>query len=86
MQSAVTRRSLLTGKVYSPELRISVAEAVRMFTINAVWQERMEDKRGALSPEKLPIFKYLTAIFYHPRRRNRRRKSSNDNGRREDGF
>lgn len=59
VQSAVTRRSLLTGKVYSPELRISVAEAVRMFTINAVWQERMEDKRGSIEPGKVADFQVL---------------------------
>jgi len=59
VQSAVTRRSAISGKVYAPELRVSVEDAVRMFTINAVYQEKMEDVRGSIEIGKLADFQVL---------------------------
>ncbi len=53
---AVTRRSALTGKVYRPDLAVTVEEAVRMYTINAAYQEFAEKKRGSLEPGKLADF------------------------------
>ena len=50
--SAVTRRAARDGKVYRPDLAISVEEAVRMYTINAAFQEFAEDRRGSLEPGK----------------------------------
>jgi predicted amidohydrolase YtcJ len=67
VQSAVTRRSAISGKVYSPELRVSVEDAVRMFTIGAVYQESMEDVRGSIEIGKLADFQVLDRdIFETP--------------------
>lgn len=57
--SAVTRRAACDGKVYRPDLAISVEEAVRMYTINAAYQEFAEDRRGSLEPGK---FADLTVV------------------------
>ena len=47
-QFAVTRISAKTGIVHHPELRISVEDAIRMFTINGAYQENQEDIRGSI--------------------------------------
>jgi predicted amidohydrolase YtcJ len=67
VQSAVTRRSAFTGNVYAPDLRISVEEAVRMFTINAVYQEGQEEVRGSIEVGKVADFQVLDRnIFETP--------------------
>ena len=67
VQSAVTRRSGITGRVYSPELRVTVEDAVRMFTINAVYQEGMEETRGSVEVGKVADFQVLDRdIFETP--------------------
>jgi predicted amidohydrolase YtcJ len=43
----VTRRTV-SGKVYAPELAISVEQAIRLYTINAAFQEHREHMTGSL--------------------------------------
>ena len=67
VQSAATRRSAITGKAYSPELCITVEDAVRMFTINAAYQEHMEETRGSIEAGKAADFQVLDRdIFETP--------------------
>jgi len=53
VQAAVTRESKATGMVRGPEHRITVAEAIRMYTIEGAWQDHMEDIKGSIEPGKL---------------------------------
>jgi predicted amidohydrolase YtcJ len=54
--AAVTRKSLATGYEFAPEERISVAEGLRLFTIDAAYQHSEEDVRGSLEPGKKADF------------------------------
>jgi len=59
VQSAVTRRSGITGKIHSPELALNVEEAVRLFTINGAYQEGKENVRGSIEVNKVADFQVL---------------------------
>lgn len=59
VQSAVTRRSKISGKVYHPELAISVMDGIRLFTINAAYQEHCERTRGSIEIGKFADFQVL---------------------------
>jgi hypothetical protein len=56
VQAAVLRESKATGKVSGPEQRISVAEAIRTYTINGAWLDHMEDIKGSIEVGKLADF------------------------------
>jgi predicted amidohydrolase YtcJ len=49
---AVNRRTR-SGQVLGPEQRISAAEAMRLFTIDAAWQNFEERSKGSIEPGKL---------------------------------
>jgi predicted amidohydrolase YtcJ len=53
IQSAVLRKSKISGKVFGPEQRISVSEAIRMFTIEAAWFDNLENQKGSIEYGKL---------------------------------
>jgi predicted amidohydrolase YtcJ len=53
VQSAVLRESKATGKVYSPAQRVTVEEALRMYTKGGAWQDRQEHLKGSIEPGKL---------------------------------
>ncbi len=53
IQSAVLRKSKNSGKVFGPEQRISVSEAIRMFTIEAAWFDNLENQKGSIEFGKL---------------------------------
>ena len=53
IQSAVLRKSKISGKVFGPEQRISVSEAIRMFTIEAAWFDNLENQKGSIESGKL---------------------------------
>jgi predicted amidohydrolase YtcJ len=53
IQGAVLRESKATGTVRGPDQRISVEEAIRMYTIEGAWQERAENVKGSIEPGKL---------------------------------
>ena len=53
IQACVTRRSRISGKVYRPDLAVTVEQAVRSFTINGAYQEFAESYRGSLEPNKV---------------------------------
>jgi len=59
VQSAVTRKSAITGKVYRPDLALSVEDAVRLFTINGAYQEKKEHLRGSIETGKVADFQVL---------------------------
>lgn len=59
LQSAVTRRSAITGRVHSPELAISVEEGIRLFTCNGAYQENCEQVRGSIEIGKVADFQVL---------------------------
>jgi predicted amidohydrolase YtcJ len=53
VQYAVLRETKATGKVYSPDQRLTVSEAIRMYTIGGAWQDGQEGIKGSLEPGKL---------------------------------
>ncbi len=53
VQSAVLREAKGSGRVSGPDQCITVAEAIRMYTINGAWQDRMEKIKGSVEVEKL---------------------------------
>ena len=53
ISACVTRRSRISGKVYRPDLAVTVEQAVRSFTINGAYQEFAENYRGSLEPNKV---------------------------------
>lgn len=56
--SAVTRMAS-NGKPFHPEYAVTVAEALKMFTYNAAYQEMCEDKRGSIECGKFADFTVL---------------------------
>lgn len=59
VQATVTRKSSSSGNVIRPELAISVADGVRMYTINAAYQEGKEAVRGSIEVGKVADFQVL---------------------------
>ncbi len=59
VQAAVTRKSSSSGNVIRPELAISVADGVRMYTINAAYQEGKEAVRESIEVGKVADFQVL---------------------------
>lgn len=59
IQSAVTRRSAVTGRVHAPELAISVAEGIKMYTYNGAYQEHFEKVRGSIEIGKVADFQVI---------------------------
>ena len=59
VQSAMTRRSRITGEVYSPELALSLEEGIRLFTNNGAYQENCEGDRGSIEIGKVADFQIL---------------------------
>jgi predicted amidohydrolase YtcJ len=53
VQAAVLREADGSGKVSGPDQCIAVAEAIRMYTINGAWQDRMEKIKGSVEVGKL---------------------------------
>lgn len=56
VESAVTRESKASGTVRGPGERITVAEAIRLYTMGGAWQDHMERRKGSLEPGKLADF------------------------------
>lgn len=54
--SAVVRRDLQSGQVLAPEERITVKQALALYTGNGAYAGFEEDKKGMLSPGKLADF------------------------------
>ena len=54
--SAVARKEIQTGAVLAPEERISVEEALILYTRNGAFAGFEEDRKGTLSPGKLADF------------------------------
>jgi predicted amidohydrolase YtcJ len=54
--SAVVRRDLQSGQVLAPEERITVNQALALYTRNGAYAGFEEDKKGMLSPGKLADF------------------------------
>jgi predicted amidohydrolase YtcJ len=53
IQAAVLRESKATGTVRGPEQRITVAEAIGMYTVGGAWQEHAENTKGSIEAGKL---------------------------------
>lgn len=56
VENAVLRESLISGKVSGPEECISVAEALRAYTINGAYQDHMENFKGSIEVGKAADF------------------------------
>jgi hypothetical protein len=52
IQSMVTRTDF-TGRVWGPNQRIGVADALRICTVNGAWASMEEALKGSLEPGKL---------------------------------
>jgi predicted amidohydrolase YtcJ len=53
VQDAVLRKGDLSGKVSGPDQCISVEQAIRTYTINGAWQDKMEHLKGSIETGKL---------------------------------
>ncbi len=53
IQAAVLRESKATGTVRGPDQRITVEEAIRMYTIEGAWQDHAENIKGSIEVGKL---------------------------------
>lgn len=53
IQAAVLRESKATGTIRGPDQRITLAEAIRMYTIEGAWQEHAENIKGSIEEGKL---------------------------------
>jgi len=60
IQSLATRRSA-EGKIYGPEQRIGVEEAIRIFTLGSAYASFEESIKGSIEPGKLADFAVLSA-------------------------
>ncbi len=60
VQSMVTRKDT-AGRVWGENQRISVAEAMRICTVNGAFASFEEDIKGSLTPGKLADFVLLEA-------------------------
>jgi len=56
IQSAVLRQAKGSGRISGPDQCITVAEAIRMYTINGAWQDKMEKIKGSVEVGKLADF------------------------------
>lgn len=56
VENGVLRESLISGKVSGPEECISVAEAIKAYTINGAYQDHMEDFKGSIEEGKAADF------------------------------
>ena len=54
--AAVVRRDLQSGQILAPEERISVEQALTLYTRNGAYAGFEEDRKGALEPGKLADF------------------------------
>lgn len=54
--SAVARKDLATGEVLAPEERVTIAEALRLYTWNGAYAGFEEKSKGSLEPGKLADF------------------------------
>jgi len=59
VQAAVTRRSDVTGELHCPELAITVAEGIKLFTYNGAYQEHFERVRGSIEIGKVADLQVL---------------------------
>jgi predicted amidohydrolase YtcJ len=53
IESAVLRESKATGKISNPSQCINRKQAIRMYTIEAAWQDNMEKRKGSIESGKL---------------------------------
>ena len=56
VEAAALRKSKASGTVRGPAQRISVSEAIRLYTMGGAWQDHMEKRKGSLEPGKLADF------------------------------
>lgn len=53
VQAAVQRKGVLSGKVSGPDQCITVEQAIRTYTINGAWQDKMDHVKGSIEKGKL---------------------------------
>jgi len=60
IQSMVTRKDF-SGRVWGPNQRISVSQAMKICTVNGAWASMEEDLKGSITPGKLADLVILSA-------------------------
>jgi predicted amidohydrolase YtcJ len=60
IQSMVTRKDF-AGRVWGPNQRISVSQAMKICTVNGAYASMEEDSKGSLTPGKLADVVILAA-------------------------
>ena len=56
VENAVLRESLVSGAPSGPEEAITLAEAIKTYTINGAWQDHQEDLKGSIEVGKAADF------------------------------
>lgn len=56
MMYAMLRKSKHSGETFGAHERVTIEDAIRMYTIHGAWQDRMEDKKGSIEPGKFADF------------------------------
>ena len=64
VQYCVCRKSEITGQVTYPERAVSIEDAVRMFTINAAYQENREEITGSIEVGKAADIQVLDSDIF----------------------
>ena len=64
VQSAVKRRSHISGIRYRTDLCLTITEAIRLYTIDAVYQEHLENELGSVEIGKCADFQVLDRDIY----------------------
>lgn len=65
IQAAVLRKSYYDGNVYSPEEKLSLYEAVRLYTVGSAYAITQEDTRGLILEEYTADFTILEGNIFH---------------------
>lgn len=64
IRCAMERRSAVSGRLHRQDLAITVSEALRMYTVNAAYQEFSEQERGSVEVGKFADFTVIDGDIF----------------------